>query len=100
MISPIAMPYGFSFALPTVPHFPKVLLYLLPGSMPNSARTNSSTGAREQARSLITFLEARQLLQGIFRTKNLDDILAALGDEKHSLKRSLGPLNVTLLGIG
>jgi APA family basic amino acid/polyamine antiporter len=40
------------------------------------------------------------LLKGIFRTKNLDDILAALGDEKHSLKRSLGPLNITLLGIG
>jgi len=40
------------------------------------------------------------LLRGIFRTKNLDDILAALGDEAHSLKRSLGPLNVTLLGIG
>ena len=40
------------------------------------------------------------MLKGIFRTKNLDDILAALGDEKHSLKRSLGPLNITLLGIG
>ncbi len=40
------------------------------------------------------------MLQGIFRTKNLDDILAALGDESRSLKRSLGPLNVTLLGIG
>jgi len=40
------------------------------------------------------------LLRGIFRTKNLDDILAALGDETRSLKRSLGPLNVTLLGIG
>ena len=40
------------------------------------------------------------MLQGIFRTKNLDDILAALGDETRSLKRSLGPLNVTLLGIG
>jgi APA family basic amino acid/polyamine antiporter len=40
------------------------------------------------------------LLRGIFRTKNLDDILAALGDESRSLKRSLGPLNVTLLGIG
>jgi APA family basic amino acid/polyamine antiporter len=40
------------------------------------------------------------LLKGIFRTKNLDDILAALGDEKHSLKRTLGPLNITLLGIG
>jgi APA family basic amino acid/polyamine antiporter len=40
------------------------------------------------------------LLKGIFRTKNLDDILAALGEQAHSLKRTLGPLNVTLLGIG
>ncbi|MFN2531185.1 MAG: amino acid permease [Pyrinomonadaceae bacterium] len=40
------------------------------------------------------------MLRGIFRTKNLDDILSALGDEAHSLKRTLGPLNVTLLGIG
>jgi APA family basic amino acid/polyamine antiporter len=40
------------------------------------------------------------LLKGIFRTKNLDDILATLGDETRSLKRTLGPLNVTLLGIG
>jgi len=68
--------------------------------MPNSARTNSCPGANEQRGSFITLSEARHLLQGIFRTKNLDDILAALGDEKHSLKRSLGPLNVTLLGIG
>jgi APA family basic amino acid/polyamine antiporter len=40
------------------------------------------------------------LLKGIFRTKKLDDILAALGEQKTSLKRTLGPLNVTLLGIG
>ena len=40
------------------------------------------------------------MLRGLFRTKNLDDILAALGDEKNSLKRSLGPVNITLLGIG
>src|SRR5262245_61781254 len=40
------------------------------------------------------------LLRGIFRTKNLDDILASLSDEKHALKRSLGAFNVTLLGIG
>ena len=40
------------------------------------------------------------MLRGIFRTKNLDDILAALGDQTHSLKRTLGALNVTLLGIG
>jgi len=40
------------------------------------------------------------LLRGIFRTKNLDDILAALGDQTHSLKRTLGAFNVTLLGIG
>ncbi|HZE73581.1 MAG TPA: amino acid permease [Pyrinomonadaceae bacterium] len=40
------------------------------------------------------------MLRGLFRTKNLDDILAHLGDEKRTLKRTLGPLNVTLLGIG
>ena len=40
------------------------------------------------------------MLKGIFRTKKLDDILAALGEQKHSLKRTLGALNVTLLGIG
>ena len=40
------------------------------------------------------------MLRGLFRTKNLDDILAALRDEKNSLKRSLGALDVTLIGIG
>jgi basic amino acid/polyamine antiporter, APA family len=40
------------------------------------------------------------LLRGIFRTKNLDDILAAAQEEGHTLKRTLGPINVTLLGIG
>src|SRR5467141_1400560 len=40
------------------------------------------------------------LLRVLSRSKNLVDILAAVGDEGHSLKRSLGPLNITLLGIG
>jgi basic amino acid/polyamine antiporter, APA family len=40
------------------------------------------------------------LLRGIFRTKNLDDILAAAQTEGHQLKRTLGPINITLLGIG
>ena len=40
------------------------------------------------------------MLRGIFRTKNLDDILAASQVEGHQLKRTLGPINVTLLGIG
>jgi basic amino acid/polyamine antiporter, APA family len=40
------------------------------------------------------------VLRGLFRTKSLDDILAHLGDEGRSLKRTLGALNVTLLGIG
>ncbi|HEX3280414.1 MAG TPA: amino acid permease [Pyrinomonadaceae bacterium] len=40
------------------------------------------------------------MLKGIFRTKNLNDILSALGDETHQLKRSLGPFSITLLGIG
>ncbi len=40
------------------------------------------------------------MLRGLFRTKNLDDILAVVGDQKFSLKRTLGAFNVTLLGIG
>jgi APA family basic amino acid/polyamine antiporter len=40
------------------------------------------------------------LLRGIFRTKNLDDILASAREEGHSLRRTLGPINVTMLGIG
>jgi basic amino acid/polyamine antiporter, APA family len=40
------------------------------------------------------------LLRGIFRTKNLDDILASAQGEGQSLRRTLGPINVTLLGIG
>jgi APA family basic amino acid/polyamine antiporter len=40
------------------------------------------------------------LLRGIFRTKNLDDILAAAHEQGHSLRRTLGPINITLLGIG
>ena len=40
------------------------------------------------------------MLRGIFRTKNLDDILASAQEEGHKLKRTLGPINVTLLGIG
>jgi APA family basic amino acid/polyamine antiporter len=40
------------------------------------------------------------MLRGLFRTKNLDDILASAQEEGHKLKRTLGPINVTLLGIG
>src|SRR5712692_9217667 len=40
------------------------------------------------------------MLRGIFRTKNLDDILASAQEEGHKLKRSLDPINITLLGIG
>src|SRR5438876_6231740 len=40
------------------------------------------------------------MLRGIFRTKNLDDILAAAQEKGHTLKRTLGPINITLLGIG
>ena len=40
------------------------------------------------------------MLRGLFRTKNLDDILAAAHEEGHSLKRVLGAFNVTLIGIG
>ena len=40
------------------------------------------------------------MLRGIFRTKNLDDILASAQEEGHKLKRTFGPINITLLGIG
>ena len=40
------------------------------------------------------------MLRGLFRTKKLDDILAAAQEEGHALKRVLGPINVTLIGIG
>jgi len=40
------------------------------------------------------------LLRGIFRTKKLDDILASAQEKGHTLKRTLGPINVTLIGIG
>lgn len=40
------------------------------------------------------------MLRGIFRTKNLDDILASAQEKGHTLKRTLGPVNITLLGIG
>ena len=40
------------------------------------------------------------MLRGIFRTKNLDDILVTAGGPQFTLKRTLGPFNVTLLGIG
>src|SRR5437763_17075000 len=42
----------------------------------------------------------RRMLRGIFRTKNLDDILASAQHEGHALIRTLGPINITLLGIG
>ena len=40
------------------------------------------------------------MLKGIFRTKKLDEILAAAGGPQFSLRRTLGAFNVTLLGIG
>lgn len=40
------------------------------------------------------------MLKGIFRTKSLNDIMAAAGGPQFSLKRTLGAFNVTLLGIG
>ncbi len=40
------------------------------------------------------------MLRGLFRTKNLDEILAAAGGAQFSLRRSLGAVNVTMIGIG
>jgi hypothetical protein len=69
-------------------------LYLSAYSMPNSA----ATIARAESNPLSG--GRKPLLRGIFKTKNLDDILAAAQEEGHKLKRTLGPINITLLGIG
>ncbi|MBP7147786.1 MAG: amino acid permease [Acidobacteria bacterium] len=37
---------------------------------------------------------------GLFRTKRLDEILAAAERPQHALRRALGPVHVTLLGVG
>ena len=40
------------------------------------------------------------MLQGIFRTKSLDEILASVGGPQMSLRRTLTAFSVTLIGIG
>jgi APA family basic amino acid/polyamine antiporter len=40
------------------------------------------------------------LLRGIFRTKNLDEILESVGGPQFALKRTLTAFSVTLIGIG
>src|SRR5262245_47901895 len=74
-------------------------LAALPAS-PFRAKLRRCLGSERLEEFGISIVGSRLLFKGLFRTKNLDEILAALGDEKHSLKRSLGPLNVTLIGIG
>src|SRR6476661_8531165 len=76
------------------------MLDFLRRSMPNSASTPYQIEISNGRATYNLLAEANDLLKGIFRTKNLNDILSALGDETHQLKRSLGPLSITLLGIG
>ena len=40
------------------------------------------------------------MLRGLFRTKNLDEILASVGGPQFGLKRTLTAFSVTLIGIG
>ena len=40
------------------------------------------------------------MLRGIFRSKSLDEILASAENPQSQLKKTLGPVSVTLLGIG
>lgn len=37
------------------------------------------------------------MLRGLFRTRNLDDILKDIGGPQFALKRTLGAFNVTLI---
>ncbi|MFA6433907.1 MAG: amino acid permease [Elusimicrobiales bacterium] len=39
-------------------------------------------------------------MQALFRKKSISALMAQAEDKEHSLKRALGPLNLTLLGVG
>jgi APA family basic amino acid/polyamine antiporter len=39
-------------------------------------------------------------MKDLFITKSIDSLISQSKDEKHSLKRVLGPLNLTMLGVG
>src|SRR5258706_3614061 len=39
-------------------------------------------------------------IRDLFRTKNLDDLVAETQEEGHQLKKALGPWNLIALGIG
>ncbi len=65
-----------------------------------AARTQDACAPTKSLKDQISERTLRRMLRGIFRTKNLDDILAAAQQEGHALKRTLGPINITLLGIG
>jgi APA family basic amino acid/polyamine antiporter len=39
-------------------------------------------------------------MQALFRKKSIDALMAQAEEKEHSLKRVLGPLNLTLLGVG
>src|SRR5882762_9335761 len=60
----------------------------------------SAQQASASARPISFDLGGDTLLRGLFRTKNLDDILASIGGPQFSLRRTLGAFNVTLFGIG
>src|ERR1051326_4330360 len=40
------------------------------------------------------------ILSQLFKTKNLDDLVAETQEEGHQLKKALGPWNLVALGIG
>src|SRR2546423_3702059 len=65
-----------------------------------AARTQDACAPIKSLKDQPTERKLRRMLRGIFRTKNLDDILASAQQEGHALKRTLGPINITLLGIG
>ncbi len=67
-----------------------------------AVRAAAPGSSKQDFRRLSDFVRLwrHTLLRGIFRTKNLDDILKTAGGPQFSLKRTLGAFNVTLIGIG
>jgi len=66
---------------------------------PKALHCRNVASARPRAHRASGFAKGERALKGVFRTKNIANILAA-PDSHESLRRTLRPLQLSLLGVG
>jgi hypothetical protein len=75
----------FPLSCSPVPLLPFFFLDFPRRSVPNSAGIPSTSGDSKQVLNEIPPSEATVLLNGIFRTRKVDDVLSALGEEENAI---------------